>query len=486
LSTITYNRKRQERNAQDPVLKDRFKNYPGAYVPQGSNNIGSKDSFEERLYYREAALQQLSGQEEGLKDFWIDSPWYGIVNPDGFVVYPSSTLMKQITSSRESVFALNFVVDAFEEMASYCEKYVSTAPNLFSRNASAVVPLAATRGWESPRKAYARHMEDLYDAFTNGYLENRGSKIIYFEDFLEHMLSFLNFSTPIFTFSTFIRSKLASRFVSGLTLEIKGPPYGDDASKFQQIYADSKFELYRQAAQIHGFHIDKNIPSRLYANIDHPRMKEKIKKDILFVNEYSFDSFFKNAYYLAHREDIEYLKFHMALMYNTYAGNFPSVDATIKNKKTGCPTKKKRHFRQMLDAFSADGKLKKESKYSESYGDMFWIRFYYKMKMRECAVPVTEKQCNKKLRTYYDMYRTRGMEATTDAIISDVLREMAKRDQKNQFLELKTTGRVTQSLLSSTKRQSPKPQAASQVSYATSPAGTTGGTTGGTMGGGGY
>ena len=472
MDKLSIERKRQEINAADLTLRGRgaLRGMPGVLVgdpddldiPEGSNSSDARSVFEERLFFREAALKQYENAENGIGDYWHSNQSYSLVNRAGYAVYPSSTFLKQFTTSTGTAFALNFVVDAFEEMVKYCESYLMQAPSALSRAPSSIIPFNVFKGWESPRKKYHSHIEKFYDAFTNGYLGNFHSKILDFEDFLSYMIEFMDLTVGRnpFTFSSFVGSSLNSRLTSGLALEISGVPYDDDVAKFAGFYDDSKFELYRRAAQIHGFIIDKNIPFRLYANLDHSKMKEGIKRNILFVNKFSVDSFYNSAYYLAHREDIMHLKFHAASMYDNYVNFFPSVE--LSKRLQGCksiPSKytqnvtgtgAKLHYRNRLDAYGKGG-IKTSSDYYRKYNDLFWIRFYYKLLMKESGMGLTSKQCDKKVRKYYNTYRSHGINKTVDKIVQDIRVEKQKIDFKVLHDELKTTVRPAKPLLPSKK-----------------------------------
>tara|TARA_A100001515_G_scaffold30736_3_gene23995 strand:+ start:120 stop:1682 length:1563 start_codon:yes stop_codon:yes gene_type:complete len=454
-------KERKQINATDPALTERTVQTYGIDSPRGSDNLNSRELFKERLFYREEALDQLQYGEAGVKDFWYNIHMYGTLDIEGYPIYPSATFLKQFTSAGETIFGLNFVVDAFEEMASYCERYVAQAPGSFSRKASSLIPFNVYRGWTSARKSYQAHIERFYDVFTNGYLVDIGAKILNFEEFLHHMEDFANsYATQVpLTYSGFLRSSYNSSFTSGLVLEVSDIPYGDDEAKFKEIYDDPKFELYRRAAQIHGFIIDKNIPFRLYTNLNHPKMRDGIKRNITFSKKSSPRDLFKNVYYLAHREDIMYMRFFAAAMYNNYVSIFPAVE--IPQRQGTCnvqlpkfdrgvrKTFNRKHYREKLNAFGKDKRIDKQSAYYKKYDDLFWIKFYLKQKVSEFGLTMSDKECSRELRKYYDEYRTSDLNNIVDKIMKKLTRQRQKFDEVIFRELLSKPGQDAKSLLSS-------------------------------------
>ena len=55
--------------------------------------------FEERLFYREKAFEQIEGQDFGLLDMWTSVLQFGKTDLDGLPIYPSEYYLKQVTSA---------------------------------------------------------------------------------------------------------------------------------------------------------------------------------------------------------------------------------------------------------------------------------------------------------------------------------------------------------------------------------------------------
>ena len=67
-------------------------------------------------------------------------------------------------------------------------------------------------------------------------------------------------------------SSLCDVGVSGMTLQLADLPSNLDANK-SALYNDPAFKCYLDFSRAHGFIVDKNLPWRLYANLQSPEMQ---------------------------------------------------------------------------------------------------------------------------------------------------------------------------------------------------------------------
>ena len=77
-------------------------------IPIGENSLGAKDIYRQRLLYRKRHVRK-----ENTIDFWYEDTLYGRVDDSGNAIYPSEANLKQFKGDG-CVFALNFVVDAYD------------------------------------------------------------------------------------------------------------------------------------------------------------------------------------------------------------------------------------------------------------------------------------------------------------------------------------------------------------------------------------
>lgn len=409
--------------------------------PVGHNGLPTNLLFEERLYYRDRAFLQLEGKDNGLLDRWNTILEYGKVDSSGQPVYPSESFLKQFTSTEKDVFALNFVVDAFEEMATWLEEYLYKAGYSLpekARGGSAIIPMTVSRAWESVTLLYNDHVKEMYRVFTNGFLDNKHSRILTFEHFVEQFMEFCRLiapSTPV-TLSSFVESKFCPLHINGITIEIAKDSYDDDQVKFDTFLNHGHFELYRYAAQLHGFMIDKNIPWRLIANLNHPKMRAGANSQILLGVEPTIKNMMTTAYRPAQGLDIFLLKFHLPSFYNSYIKFMPVVDTPTLNycPSSGTTLKNNQSFRSPINAFTSKGALDQNSHYYQEYHDKYWINFYYEIKHLENndKLPKHELlQKTHKIMNYYDSF---GLIKTIEKINSEVRLQRAKNNLKRGFI----------------------------------------------------
>ena len=409
--------------------------------PAGHNGLPADLLFEERLYYRDGAFLQLEGKDNGLVDRWNTILEYGKADSSGQPIYPSESFLKQFASAEKDTFALNFVVDAFEEMAAWLEEYILKAGYSLpssARHGSALIPMTVTRAWESVTLLYNSHVGEIYKAFTNDFLQNRHSKILTFEHFVEHFIEFCRLiapSTPV-TLSSFIESKFCPLHINGLTIEIAEADYDDDQVKFNTFLNHGHFELYRYAAQLHGFMIDKNVPWRLMANLNHPKMRDGANSEILLGTAPTIRNLLATAYRPAQSLDMFLLKFHLPSFYNSYIKFMPVVDipTLIYCPSSGTTVKNGQSFRSPISAFNAKGVLDQKSHYYQQYHNKYWINFYYEIKHLENNDKLPKNELLLKTHKIMNYYNSFGLLKTIEKINSEVRLQRAKNNLKRGFI----------------------------------------------------
>ena len=407
-------------------------------IPLGSNFLASDMLFEERLFYREKAFEQIEGQDFGLLDMWTSVLQFGKTDLDGLPIYPSEYYLKQVTSAvDQNIFAINFVVDAFEEMVFNVEDYIRKAGSILELGAlegSTIFPLNVKKAWQSPTALYHEHVSAMYESFTNDYLSNKHSKVLVFEHFVKYFIDFCHNAAeevPIF-FSSFMESIYCPLNINGYTIEIDDAPCDNDQLKFVDFIDTPLFEIYRRFAITHGFMIDKNVPWRLIANFNHPKMKSAAQKEIFLGEDYSLRKMFNIMFKQAASLDIELMKFHMASFYNNYVSFRPIVDVPYEKNCfiAGTTLKKGIARRSPITAFAPDQSLDVQSPYYIKYNDSFWLNFYYQIKLIESKFDMAQVKMNKNMRRFMSNYRLKGLDSTTKMILSDINNYREKQNIK--------------------------------------------------------
>jgi hypothetical protein len=277
----------------------------------GNNKLKAKDLFKERVKYQNEYPDNVSFEntekievdstnlydafttpDQELSKITIPDPinfWstkyatYGRKDNNGDYVIPDVSQfkeLKQIAGSSDSVFALNFVSDAFEDFVQFVrtERTNRLHPDDFlTKN------IQAKRGWYNIDDRYNKNMEKYYDAFVNSFLpQNKLERNIRnFDGFLDVFLN-LYMSEMIIEFpltkTGLLESDKVSPNVSGLCVEMSTDNHDDDYNKWTKYINNINYEFYTLAAAKFGFFVDKNAPWRLVANLGSPVMREYIEK----------------------------------------------------------------------------------------------------------------------------------------------------------------------------------------------------------------
>jgi hypothetical protein len=396
--------------------------------PPGANGVEGPTSelFEERKFYRDDVFNEFILGNDNLIDYWNKENFYGRINKKGMPIICNENALKAITSVQEgsNPLALNFVADAFDDMSdSFARLRQQGGPGAVS-DSSVLYPLEAVNGWLSARDAYAEWISGIFDAFVNGYLridteENR--RVVDFSTFLNAFYKFTQLTTagsPV-TFSSFVLSSVCPAPSNGMIIDVYEGDSDDDLSKFLDCLSDSNFELYRKLAQNHGFLVDKNIPWRLVANLNHPYMLKKQKLNGFFGENNNLDQIFTFAFTQPHREDIDMLRIHLAGFYSSFIETFPELRLPVDRRCEGRRQVKTKVIprKPLKDAFYSNGSLNPNSTYIKEYGDLFWLRFYLYLKRAELSrAAINLKDLDKPVKTLYTYYNIHGLTKAVDLI----------------------------------------------------------------------
>ena len=258
------------------TLGEIYEDPKGKPTSVATNNTRARRTFIERKEYREKVFPD--GTIPNMVDTWGKDSFYGILNTRGNAILPNDTFLKPLRYSREgeSLYALNFVADAFRDFA---EKMRDLADNNIIHKDSPWAKPTAQKAMVFGGNAYNEYvLENMFPVFREIYLpfKQRGAKIKNMENFLEQFSNFqkhiLNQAGPL-TFSGFMESAYSSVLMSGLVIEIGKDKYDQDQVKSEK-YGDINFQMAAKIAAQYGFSIDRNIPWRLVANIGSPALQE--------------------------------------------------------------------------------------------------------------------------------------------------------------------------------------------------------------------
>lgn len=237
---------------------------------------------------------------------------YGRVNSDNQSVIPlSNQPYKQLTPDDTTVYALDFVADAFRDLN---RKYFELGMETFGKSDSS--NLKPVKAYEDPRTLYREYIDEMFVSFLYHDLDmdDDASKIKTFDEFVHRFVKYaeLQYGVPI-TFSAFVRSTLCPPHCSGLLIELAEIKH-DDMEKKIETSALVDLDGFVSLARKYGFVVPKYAPWCLMANLN---------SDIMHGYAVEYDVFEKSelmsSYYIeCRRYDIDHLKSALVSNYTKF------------------------------------------------------------------------------------------------------------------------------------------------------------------------
>ena len=119
---------------------------------------------------------------------------------------------------------------------------------------------------------------------------------------------------------------------------------------------------------------------------------------------------------------IRILSNYLAEKYNNYVIFKPTYTTyTAKNNgAAGAYTCKKVIEREPLLCFNDQGYVDKNSDYAKKFGDLFWLRFYFHLRVKEEKLVYSKHTVDTELKKVYDQYRVHGLNRAVDKINRDL------------------------------------------------------------------
>jgi len=190
---------------------------------------------------------------------------------------PREGQLKPLRYAEESLFAVNFVADAWRDFAEKIRE-LTRREVLYAQGAYA--NLSAMNAWESAADGYHDYMiNSVYPVFANRFMrryENRKRLIdldSFFNVFTDFCRGIVKTGGPV-TRSGYLESIYSSPMNSGLAIEIAEVDHADDFGKVNDYLTDKNFEMVVRIASYYGFVIDKNAPWRFVADVTSAAMQE--------------------------------------------------------------------------------------------------------------------------------------------------------------------------------------------------------------------
>jgi len=317
----------------------------------GNNSQTSYESFEHRRYY-DTVIVPISKEEVDIHaandtfiDIFINKPYYGRIDhhsdaviavadrPPGKsaplvnIPFDEGKYLKKF-KTKNNIYAMNFVVDAFEDMALYFNRACQLGSSLLKEGPLGI--LSPEVGWVSARQVYENYIKDIYNYFVRYYDENRYDfEIKDFSDFYVEFKRFLIRNRDSFSilYSSFCMSRYVSPNISGLIVEIAIDDHSDDFIKTSKYLSNKNYEFFKESAKRYGFYVDRNVPWRLIANLSSGNMVPYMKKYGLENLEDVFNKQFTKSY----KYDLTLLRETIARIYNLFVANYPNYKKIVLN-----------------------------------------------------------------------------------------------------------------------------------------------------------
>jgi len=411
-----------------PNAKSRFADFYGSNTERLTEAL-----FEGRKFYYANAMEDYFFRDKKKISFWNNMGfYYGRVDFDGNPIYVNESYLKQYKAP-ETVFGLAPVVDSYQAMIEYLQEYLISTGEAVLPTDSIFRSATPVKGWESATKLYTEHLQNIAASFHTQFLTLKMSQsITNFENFLKLFFEYLQVivnSVP-FTFTAFLRSRFCNPRVSGLVLEVFDGSHDRDFVK-EGFLDDEGLAFWMKVTKQFGFMIDKNAPFRLVADITYSSaMARSMSKYYVPYGSDNVKKSFRRYYTIAY--EIEMLVFiqFLAEVYNNYIESRPTIaKASLsrhshhRDKKTNydAPTRIETIRREPVDAF-VKRQLNMESDYAKKYGELFWLRSYYYIRVLEETKKSDLHGLNKKFAKHIlPWYRVHGLDSTMFAINQELL-----------------------------------------------------------------
>ena len=409
---------------------------------KGKNTQRTKALFDERRKYRNFALVERNFKlpatgakiEDGVVDFSLGAMClYGRVDKDNDIILlkrvaknlkridPLPTMKStrmSVDPGAQTLRAINFVTDAFHQ---FMRELVKAQKIVCNGVSTEHLRIEVVRALVHPADIYNQYMLSAFiKGFGNYITRNprRGTvkklrdEIVTFEQYMDKLIAYMEHAGTAVPISIpgYI-NRLGSIAATGLSIELRdaNPSVGTQKGNFLN---EEMFDLYKKAANKHGFIVDKSMPWRLVANINSTAMQKYMSK-----YEITIDNFFETYYNKAHRLDFLDLASTCYELWSNYVDVAPSFR---KRVSTNCNTGK------ILTEKIERKKFSDYSRYVRKYDYKYWISTTVKIRNSELGRPFVGVQLDRIASHAQELYETKGHVAATDYVNSRLKDEALK------------------------------------------------------------
>ena len=259
----------------------------------------TKFGFYERLRYKILALE--GTEHTNIKDInFSDLNLYGRINHNYETVYLDSDFLGSIDNDN---YVIAPVAAAFNDLLRHFKSAVDF--DLISLNEKYLTNIRSYKAYQDPFLLYTEHINDIMYTYNTVFINP--NKVKSFSSYLDNLIPYMKKLTSEFpmTFSSWLRNKRASPFVSGLMINISTNPFDNDIQKEQDLMNSLNFNFFVDTCHSRGFYINKNNPGNLIADISSLPMKNFFNPT--GGNKISDKQIIESYYKVAYEQDIDLL-----------------------------------------------------------------------------------------------------------------------------------------------------------------------------------
>ncbi len=340
----------------------------------GSNDLSAKLSFETRKFYKDSVYPEQTAASP--VDFWYSTHLYGKVDRQSDAVYLLEDGTLKPLNADSALFAVDFVVDAFNDFRQYYRDLIKTRRILPYANLEDLRP---ARAWRSAEQLYSQYIEGIQNFFVNSYMLQHKQEIETFDDFVSVFKKYMqqNGSIRPVTRTGFVLSNLCPTSVGGLTIEIMSGDHSEDLKK-AELLNDQMFLFFSKAAELHGFFVNKNAPWSLTARLGSTKMQQRAVPYGITKEPGSASDFFEKYHTKTRFDDIDDLRSLLFDSYNSFVISNPFIKQTeVCQSKSIHRVKKRKQLSKLA--------------LNRNYPQSFWFELYLNVRLIEISAEMTEQ-----------------------------------------------------------------------------------------------
>lgn len=363
-------------------------------LPQGKNGLTSRANYVQRKKYNQVFdyLSKINNQN-GYIDLNNLSPnIYKTHNGEPINISEST-----FKDAGEDVYAINFVVDAFNELKEIC-KNSSEIKNEKFKN------LKAKKSWSSLHEAYHKHMIFFLDEFVKHLNKTHKDKNIdSFESFILYYVKFLDnvvYKIPFIKSSYFLSKEYPTRN-TGFIIDIELDNADDDNKKFKDFLTNYEYNEFFKLCNTTNFLIDKSCPWRLVYDVFSEQSENYISNyNDTNGNPLNTSTLIENYFYKTKDFDLENLKNYMIIGYNTFVDLKPTLHK---------PSLTTYNDKQILLTNSVKREKISVEQVTAKYSDVFWFNIYCHLSFVENKLNLSHEQYRAYLRNLNEVFSLNGL-----------------------------------------------------------------------------